>query len=757
MIERNRSVSVVLSSGAAVVLLVVLCAQSKLPAAESPPAGESFDAVVAPFLAKHCADCHGADDPEADLSLVALEPAKLGGEDAVQWAKVVEVLKFGTMPPEDADQPTTEEIARTAGWIQSQLLAAGHELDVDHKLMQPAYANLLNHAKLFDGSQKGPAFSPSRLWRIHPDAYENILAGYGRLLGFGGPLSKPFTVGDGKGLVTNYAPLMQADSATLSQLMLNCRQIAQLQTVGFTRMEKDRRTKEMVETVHRSSPESFLAIMESDDPASDEQLAAAVAEEFQIVLSRKPTDSEATALAELLKQAIEIGGPQRGLCTMAMAVLLKPEAIYRMEVGLGPADEHGRRMLSPYELAYAIAYALTDSPPDQLMLGPEKNKRAGPPSLMDLARDGELSTRDDVRRVVTQIWEQERIEKPRILRFFREFFGYDAAETVFKGDRAGKEFAAKHLVQDADDLVLHIVKNDRDVLKELLTTDRYLVEWPGTLEDYERRIKYITDRIKPGNKQDRNYQYFVERTAKGLRPMPQANPTWRQTVRFYNLDPDTWDYPLEQPFAMPAGQRRGILTHPAWLAAWSGNFDNDPIRRGKWIREHLLADSVPDVPITVDASVPEDPHKTLRQRLEKTRDAYCWKCHQKMDPLGLPFEAYDDFGQHRTEEGLGQTRALRKPKTTAPVETAGQIIGSGDASIDGEVKDVHELMTRLADSPRVRQSFVRHAFRYWMGRNEMLSDSPTLISAERAYADEGGSFQALVISLITSDSFLYRK
>ena len=44
-----------------------------------------------------------------------------------------------------------------------------------------------------------------------------------------------------------------------------------------------------------------------------------------------------------------------------------------------------------------------------------------------------------------------------------------------------------------------------------------------------------------------------------------------------------------------------------------------------------------------------------------------------------------------------------------------------------------------------------------MGRNEMLSDSKTLIEAEEAYLNDGGSFKALVISLLSSDSFLYRR
>ena len=67
-----------------------------------------------------------------------------------------------------------------------------------------------------------------------------------------------------------------------------------------------------------------------------------------------------------------------------------------------------------------------------------------------------------------------------------------------------------------------------------------------------------------------------------------------------------------------------------------------------------------------------------------------------------------------------------------------------------------ELARKLADSPRVRQVFVRHAFRFWMGRNETWADSPTLMAADRAYVESGGSMKALIRAILTSDSFLYR-
>ena len=116
-----------------------------------------------------------------------------------------------------------------------------------------------------------------------------------------------------------------------------------------------------------------------------------------------------------------------------------------------------------------------------------------------------------------------------------------------------------------------------------------------------------------------------------------------------------------------------------------------------------------------------------------------------MDPLGLPFEMYNHAGIFRTTE-LGK-----------PVDTTGEVIGSGDSQLDGKVSDAIELIEKLAQSQRAEQVFVRHAFRFWMGRNETLNDAPVLQDAHRAYRENGGSMNALIVSLLTSDAFLYRK
>jgi hypothetical protein len=100
---------------------------------------------------------------------------------------------------------------------------------------------------------------------------------------------------------------------------------------------------------------------------------------------------------------------------------------------------------------------------------------------------------------------------------------------------------------------------------------------------------------------------------------------------------------------------------------------------------------------------------------------------------------------------------LRDIYKTLPIDARGKLAGTGDPQLDGDVRDALDLAGRLAKSTKVRQSIIRHAFRYFLGRNEVLSDSKTLIDADQAYVQSGGSFDAVIVSLLTSDSFIYRK
>ena len=138
-----------------------------------------------------------------------------------------------------------------------------------------------------------------------------------------------------------------------------------------------------------------------------------------------------------------------------------------------------------------------------------------------------------------------------------------------------------------------------------------------------------------------------------------------------------------------------------------------------------------------------------------------------MNPLGLPFEIFDDFGRYRLNEPLEyEQHILANPNKkngaatykTKPVSTLGELKGTGNPKLDGKVTDPFDLINRL--SPLNRSSAPKHyppCIPFYMGRNEMLTDSQTLIEADRAYLQSGGSFKAVIVSLLSSDSFRYRK
>lgn len=705
------------------VLSIVVLAQPELAsrATEDRPQAnlDGYRKEVEPFLKQHCVKCHGSDKQKGKLALHAIDANVPAGRDIEKWKAVAERLALGEMPPDSEPRPDARTTARVLAWIKTELAKGGESTaDVERKLLLPGNGNRVDHDTLFSGKIADPAASPARLWRLSPQIYSAFTP---RIAGQkqgakNSKVAQPFSGSSAEGF-KDYADLFAIDEPTISQLMRNAQQIVEIQT---TKTNLGRQVKE------------FLPLVDPERKPTEGEIKAAITRQFEMALKRKPTGEELERYLRLMEKNVKDAGQVIGAKTTLATVLMLPEALYRHELGAGKPDEHGRRFLSPRELAYAIAFALTDDGPDAI--------------LLKAAESGKLATPGDVRREVERILNDTSIAKPRILRFFEEYFEYPAAQDVFKDLQRG-QWRPEILINDTRLLIEYILERDRDVLKELLTTNKSFV-------NYKVDTKGIASPARVGNKKS---------------DKPEKNPKPRQLEYhdLYNL-PEDWKWTDQQPIELPADQRAGILTQPSWLAAFATNNENHAIRRGKWVRERLLGGVVPDLPITVDAQLPDKPEQTLRQRMEINKQDYCWQCHQKMNPLGLAFENYDYLGRYRTAESVVDSKVPSKPSPKkggppvpayreATVDATGLIEHSGDPRLDGEVKNAVEMIRKLADSPRVRQVFVRHAFRYWMGRNETLADAPTLLAVDKAYLASGGSMKALITALLTSDSFLYRK
>lgn len=790
------------------------------------------------ILADRCYTCHDEDVQKGDVRLDNLADLQL--PDRLNLLnRVQEQIYFEQMPPKDKTQPSPEEREALFDWV-SAALDRHDASSLQHKLQDPHYGNYVDHDKLFSGEIKDAPFSPARLWRRNPNHFDVAKRTYfgvhqnpANTIGEVDKLKQPFNAGSAEG-ISDFAALFYADSATFDTLYRNAvfvvdrtlllafieydyrsrgktlddwkadrAKVLQAQADEIERYKREGKTTRYIGRAHNllnakyklETPQVYRDFILGVGEPTEAQMEAAIRHHFDRTGQHEPTPEDLEKYMGFMKEGIAESGPYFGLRNVLIAILVSPKYIYRSELGLGRPLGDGRTMLAPAELAYAISYALTDQKPDAM--------------LLESAKSGRLQTREDVRREVVRLLEDENIEKPRILRFFHEFFGYHHAPEVFKDDDrffGGFTFfkIARSYVEDTDTLVLHILEEDKDVFQQLLASEEFFVGHDGDneavmaeVEAHRKLYEYFKN--KPWRNYAGNAKQEEAPTEEDLEYAQSLHPDFRSTngklksgeaifgkmrmltpfeekgitpytytgkrsrdaqfrgLMAYNIDGYEWDFPAEQPFVLAEGKRAGILSHPSWLIAHSQNAATDPVKRGKWIRERLLAGTVPEVPITVDASIPEVPHKTLRERHAVTEAEACWKCHVRMNPLGYPFEVFDDFGRWRDQELMEGLPKQGKNYETRPINSLGRLDGTGDDQLDGEVTDAYDLIQRLSKSRRVQQSFIRHGFRYWMGRNELLSDSKTLIDAENAYIENGGSFRAMLISLLTSDSFIYRK
>lgn len=792
---------------------------------------------VRAVLAAHCADCHG-DRGKGNVDVTALDKLK-PGDRLEALNKIQDQLFYKMMPPPKSEQPGEKDARVLGEWVRAELRR--HKASkLDDRLPYPDAGNYVDHAALFDGSNKEKAYTPARRWLVSPQIFEERVLDVFQLegrerdqlrrSGFYG-VTNPFLLPDHAGV--RYYDLTPLDGSHLLVMLNNAEWIAskQLQTARVKAGDPKAAPADPKDKwAPKTTPAAFETIVAKKVAPTDDELRAAVRAQFGLVLRREPTAAELAQYLGLGREAVKIAGNAEGLRQVLKAVLLESEFVYRLEFGAGKPDAHGRVPLSPREAADALAYALGDRGPDA--------------QLLRAAETGKLNTKADYEREVLRLLADKAhfaapVDKslgffapttaphPRLIRFFREFFGYSTAHKIFKDPpRAGNVYTNADrgstgtggmLIDEADRLLADVLAADKAVFETMLTTDRYYVfhpldndkgkklidNWRAAYEvlkdtdwkkdpeavakEHDAVIrKHLDPKGMPGkhkvnhdNSVLRFMTYFEATFGKGRAPftvLPWAHGNRFHHAEIYNLgampghggryEPgQTFDYHPVQPFVVP--NRKGILTHPAWLIAFSANTASDPIRRGRWIREKLLAGVVPDVPITVDAKVPDDPHRTLRERVGTvTKAAACVKCHSRMNDLGYPLEQFDDFGRFRTLEKLEHPDSLLKAGNgkstfdvykTKPVDPTGVLTGTGDPKLDGPVKDAFDLIDRLAKSDRVRQSIIRHAFRFFMGRNELPSDAQTLVDADRAYLASGGSFKAVVVSLLTSDSFIYRK
>ena len=848
----------------AVAAFALLGAQAR--AADTYTPGESirgnFKSFAKPFFERNCLDCHDDETQKGNLNLLKL--GKLDEGNAAIWKSIWAQVLLEEMPPKKSKLDIIERL-RFSDWVVGELQRAMKDKGGFQAHLDPQKGNYVNHDLLFgplpEGIRLTPTASPARIWRVTPqehitrlnelintepkyDPNKPGLRTHGDVVpsNHGGELKLYFGtdriirwVGGTVAYATavksvpvvlssarkhgleNYPNLYTVNSAEATQILGKAEDILKymaygpLSLVGMPeQITDDPSTYDAVKppgdlrglptaitySTKVVRPLTPVHDLMKDPGISDERLQAAVDHLFEALTFRPPTKTESADYLAIVKNSIAKVGKKDGAIMGLSAIFLDRDALFRPElVETGKPDKHGRVMLQDWELGLAVNHALRYIKPDE--------------QLRTAIIEGRMRTRKDVEREISRMLADDRIRKPRLLRFFRDYFDHDLAGYICKDTAALAKTGAStrgtahyramfDAAASTDRLIELILDEDKDVLKELLTTQKVVttandriyfgrkhtpeerkeasarkkIEDAELRKEIEKELKSVEAELESANQQAKDKTLDTKTKAKLNKEIASLKKKRSRLARDQkrkrsniNVDVATAEFKGERIYARvsrrsfgngsmrpdrtlataPIGERLGILTHPSWLVSHSDAMDNHAIHRGIWVRKRLLGGGIPDVPITVDAMLPDEPQNTLRKRMRVTQEKYCWTCHEKMDPLGLPFEMYNHAGLFRTTE-------LDKP-----VDTSGEIIDSGDPALDGPVKNAIHMIEKLANSERVEQVFVRHAFRFWMGRNETLNDAPVLQAAHKAYRDKGGSMKALIASLVTSDAFLYRK
>jgi len=234
---------------------------------------------------------------------------------------------------------------------------------------------------------------------------------------------------------------------------------------------------------------------------------------------------------------------------------------------------------------------------------------------------------------------------------------------------------------------------------------------------------------------------FVELLVQGggdLRRLFDQRDTFvdEKLARFYGLPPVSGWTQVRFP---DASMRGGILSLGGVLAFTSHAGSTSPTRRGVFIRERLLCETIPAPPpdVVTELPPPGGTAQTVRARLaEHRRNPRCATCHASFDPLGLGLEEFDASGSLRTEEA------------GMPVDNSGVFEGN-------EFHGARELGTLFASDPRVARCLARQVFRRALGRLDTNGEYSAIDQMASDLERGGYRWNALIEAIATNEAFRF--
>jgi hypothetical protein len=407
---------------------------------------------------------------------------------------------------------------------------------------------------------------------------------------------------------------------------------------------------------------------------------------------RRPlTSEEQQSVLKVYSEVYEIfDDTTQALKYSVSAILQSPQFLYRTEFG-SASDQAGP--LTPYELASALSYFLTDGPPDAELLAAAARNELATPAQVGAQADRILKTPEARTNLTGALFSYFQLDSLASVKIDDPGFTAGTPERPYLGVR---ESAYKEL-----ELFLeHTLWNEP--LSALLTSNKS----------------------------------FINQT---LAPL-------------YGVDPATLNAKDESEFVevtLP-DNRAGILTRVGFLASNSRPDVPSVVARGLVVNKTLLCQTNPPFPEAPELTkLIEEAGHALATASERERAEYrtttppCLGCHVVFDAYGLALDTYDIIGRHRTEDPEGRPI---DPSVTLPPLFNNEI-----------AEDAIEMQERISENPGFDACFTRNMLNWALAEgSQLMPTSCATTSIVERYIATNESLSSLLREIAVSRSFSHR-
>ncbi|QEH36201.1 hypothetical protein OJF2_47610 [Aquisphaera giovannonii] len=744
-------------------------------AAGGPRPPDAFRERVSPLLNRYCVECHSQDDPQAGVSLDRYADQEAAFKDRGRtWLRVRDAVEGHLMPPAESRQPTAEERARIASWVEDSYL--------------PAQC----------GQQAGSASVVIR--RLNRQEYDNTIRD---LLGLDLHLSEAFPADeigfgfDNVGSALNISPIhvekyLDAAEVALQKAIVppDAEGTPPIELIGLKTYPLPR--DKPVEFAHSLKPGRYLADFSLVRVGIDESVPPP---RLVIGLGK---DRRTVEAARVQDETVVY----RYWLTVA-------EGDNRVHVSLAPDQAGSRHIARPAEVAanvsgdqrYGGERGLhVDS---MVVHGPVPARRAGlPPShdaiLFRTPGFGDGSRLDCAREVIARFVERayRRPVSPgeleRVLDVFR--LADDRGESYERSVQLALTtvLASPHFLflvepeptRDDRPLTEHELASrlsyflwssmpDEELFREARgrtlranlrrqvvrmlrdpRSSQFVENFTGQWLQLRRLGGVTPDRDRfPGfdeplraamKRETEDFFAYILREDRSILDLVDADYTFvnERLARHYGLDGVRGD--AFRRVALADRRRGGVLTQASVLTLTSNPNRTSPVKRGQWILQQILGTPPPppppDVPKLDDSSQAADA-ASLRERTELHRSkAECASCHQQMDPLGFALENFDAVGRWRAKDG------------GFPIDPSGELIGGQ------KFADVRELKRILAagSERKFARCLIQNMLTYALGRGLEPRDYCTVEDIRKRLVAGDHRIHEILFGIVESQAFQHR-